>query len=743
MAAKTIFEFSTAVPFKVDPPVQTQLNTEIEKSKQLFEKEKSELIERTKLEVSDELNKMTEEFEKLTLKHQKKCLDFDRLEQTYENLKKELHYTRQQKSNSMDNLNSQNTNQDDSAINSTTLNINEDGESSSDDDSDDDLDMPKPAKPSTSVNIESDFNASGSNIPNRQASTVSKEEIERHQKDLAELKTKNANLEKLVDTYRKDTDRIHAELAEANKPKITYSKFCMTDPMITDSEIEIDKSNEQKASDFYQLEKKDLCEILAKTINCNRMLETDNDQIQSNFDYELKDKDKEIMRLQTLTEDSEIMEKKLQEVLDDKFALQDQLERANELVAEMEDKLKNIAQNQNLAPGQAMAGPAQMQQATSGGRQTHTRQRSRGLTASSNSQSNKSMAAGILSYLTGGSTTDTAAAGDNNNRYSTSNLNQDSQTSNTTNFEMNSDLTNNNLSFLSEQADVIAHKRNNANKKKQAMLQYTVANTVKVVKCLIADMDPIKVQNALAGTPVYAFFMALRYADHMNNEIMVKQLLSSSLQQAKRVIRKNSENVAMLSFWLANISKLLSLFKQYSGEEEFSKRNTVEQNQHCLLNFDLCEFREVFSNMAISAYQRLIQATTRALKPLIVPAMLEEDTIQSGGSSRSGSNRPNLDQEITEMDLSDYTALEKLLLQMSKWHHMFAKHGMDQKLIKQFFNQIFYFITSTTLNTQLVRKELCNWTKAMQIRYNTSQLEEWLRRENLESASIGWGLTEL
>ena len=77
-----------------------------------------------------------------------------------------------------------------------------------------------------------------------------------------------------------------------------------------------------------------------------------------------------------------------------------------------------------------------------------------------------------------------------------------------------------------------------------------------------------------------------------------------------------------------------------------------------------------------------------------------------------------------------------MLIQMSKWNVMFHKHGLDNSLIRQFFNQIFYFITSTTLNTQLVRKELCNWSKAMQIRYNTSQLEDWLRKEKLETNSI-------
>ena len=265
-------------------------------------------------------------------------------------------------------------------------------------------------------------------------------------------------------------------------------------------------------------------------------------------------------------------------------------------------------------------------------------------------------------------------------------------------------------------AEVARMQKATIQRKRQAMLQYEVSGIAKMVKILVADATPEKVAGMLPGTVVYALFMALRYADHMNNEIMVKQLLSNSMQQVKRALRKHGEDVTMSSFWLSNIHKTICLFKQYSGELEFSERNTAEQNEHSLVNFDLCEFRTVYSDMGVSAYQRLIQASSKKLRPLIVPAMLEQDTIQNSRKSVVGDD-----------DDSNATALEQLLNQMTRWNVMFHKHGMDHSLIRQFFNQVFYLIVSTTLNTQLVRKDMCNWSKAMQIRFNTSQLEDWLR----------------
>lgn len=84
------------------------------------------------------------------------------------------------------------------------------------------------------------------------------------------------------------------------------------------------------------------------------------------------------------------------------------------------------------------------------------------------------------------------------------------------------------------------------------------------------------------------------------------------------------------------------------------------------------------------------------------------------------------------------------------------EHGLESNLIGQVYRQVFYSITVQTLNNQLVRKELCNWTKAMQIRlikkaltnitifqfklfpfrYNVSQLEDWIRNCSVDEASV-------
>jgi myosin-5 len=49
---------------------------------------------------------------------------------------------------------------------------------------------------------------------------------------------------------------------------------------------------------------------------------------------------------------------------------------------------------------------------------------------------------------------------------------------------------------------------------------------------------------------------------------------------------------------------------------------------------------------------------------------------------------------------------------------------------------LFYFICSNALNELLLRKDLCNWSTGVNIRYNLSQLEKWIRDNHMTDMGI-------
>lgn len=105
--------------------------------------------------------------------------------------------------------------------------------------------------------------------------------------------------------------------------------------------------------------------------------------------------------------------------------------------------------------------------------------------------------------------------------------------------------------------------------------------------------------------------------------------------------------------------------------------------------------------------------------------MLEHETIQGV----SGVKPTGLRKRTSSIaDEGTYT-LDSILRQLSAFHSTMCQHGTDPELIKQVVKQQFYIIGAVTLNNLLLRKDMCSWSKGMQIRYEVSLLREDLHSE--------------
>ncbi|NWV72341.1 MYO5B protein, partial [Malurus elegans] len=52
----------------------------------------------------------------------------------------------------------------------------------------------------------------------------------------------------------------------------------------------------------------------------------------------------------------------------------------------------------------------------------------------------------------------------------------------------------------------------------------------------------------------------------------------------------------------------------------------------------------------------------------------------------------------------------------------------------QALRQLLFLVSGTTLNCLLLRKDMCSWSCGIQLRYNLSQLEQWLRAQGLQQS---------
>ncbi|XP_020827978.1 unconventional myosin-Vb [Phascolarctos cinereus] len=265
----------------------------------------------------------------------------------------------------------------------------------------------------------------------------------------------------------------------------------------------------------------------------------------------------------------------------------------------------------------------------------------------------------------------------------------------------------------------------------QGMLEYSKEDEPLLVRNLVTDLKPQALSGTVPCLPAYILYMCIRHADYVNDDLKVHSLLTSTINGIKKVLKKHNDDFEMTSFWLSNTCRLLHCLKQYSGDEGFMTQNTPKQNEHCLKNFDLTEYRQVLSDLSIQIYQQLIKIAEGMLQPMIVSAMLENESIQGlSGVKPTGYRK----RSSSMVDGDNSYSLDAIVRQMNSFHSVMCDQGLDPEIIQQVFKQLFYMINAVALNNLLLRKDVCSWSTGMQLRYNISQLEEWLRGKNLHQS---------
>lgn len=130
--------------------------------------------------------------------------------------------------------------------------------------------------------------------------------------------------------------------------------------------------------------------------------------------------------------------------------------------------------------------------------------------------------------------------------------------------------------------------------------------------------------------------------------------------------------------------------------------------------------------MAVWIYNGVIKLMEESIQPLVVPSILENEAIPGLTNNKPTMNGRKSSSSEDSPD-EPKKALDLLLKELTNFYTTLAAFGTDPELVTQVFRQLFYFICAGALNNLLLRKDMCHWSKGMQIRYNLSHLEQWTR----------------
>ena len=93
--------------------------------------------------------------------------------------------------------------------------------------------------------------------------------------------------------------------------------------------------------------------------------------------------------------------------------------------------------------------------------------------------------------------------------------------------------------------------------------------------------------------------------------------------------------------------------------------------------------------------------------------MLEQDSIQGAlGVKATGVRKRTC--SVTEE--GGALSLDSILRQLSSFHATLLQHGTPPSLLRIITKQLFHSIAAATLNSLLLRKDMCSWSNGLQIR---------------------------
>jgi hypothetical protein len=163
------------------------------------------------------------------------------------------------------------------------------------------------------------------------------------------------------------------------------------------------------------------------------------------------------------------------------------------------------------------------------------------------------------------------------------------------------------------------------------------------------------------------------------------QLLSSHTQL--ETIQWRSGKFSIFVFHALLFEAFIGIDVSLFTLKAFQLHNTPKQNENCLKNFDLTEYRGILSDIAIWLFQGIIKDFEKKLNPLIVAAMLEHealpgisDTPKPTGLRSSSFNTPT-------NELRRYT-IENLLKKLNEFLGILNSHGVDPEIVNQIFKQV-------------------------------------------------------
>ncbi|KAI9291446.1 hypothetical protein K502DRAFT_326278 [Neoconidiobolus thromboides FSU 785] len=249
-------------------------------------------------------------------------------------------------------------------------------------------------------------------------------------------------------------------------------------------------------------------------------------------------------------------------------------------------------------------------------------------------------------------------------------------------------------------------------------LVFKLKDIPKIVETLVTNVNVNPSYETLLS-PANGLFLYARYAHQIQSEALFNGLLNLAIHTIQNIVKNKTHDAIILSFWITNCNQLLYYLKRDHG-----------------LSVATIEQQVLLPEIIYDAYTFLILGVQDQLLRLLEKCMLQHDIIPGledlefkdrKTSSKSHNRRRSKTRSLSPRQLP-YSP-RTITTVLASIHNVFETYLVHQSIVLRCFNQLFYFVATSLFNSILKSTTNCCRAKALQVRMNLSNLEEWARNQ--------------
>ena len=244
----------------------------------------------------------------------------------------------------------------------------------------------------------------------------------------------------------------------------------------------------------------------------------------------------------------------------------------------------------------------------------------------------------------------------------------------------------------------------------------------RILDVIITSMTPQRTPSQ-KPVPANVLFLSARYAHYHGTPDLLATFLDTAMDKINMKVERHQWDMTVLAFWISNATLLLHYLKKDPGLADAT-----------------IEFQVQLVDLINEIFILIIRDAERRMDKVLDAAILDHETIPFDNLEFAGEWKMFRKSKVQALEPVSYKppppnrkaqpSPRNVTSLLSSTLFVLDLYDIHSVITSQIVAQLFYWIGAELFNHILSNKAYLARSKAMQIRMNISQLEDWARSNN-------------